>query len=66
MNDVETILAIIASFSLIIFLVAKRKNFAVAILLGSFLLALTNPQKIPGLLADTISDLRVISLIIIV
>lgn len=66
MNDVETILAIIASFSLIIFLVAKRKNFAIAILLGSFLLALTNPQKVPDILLDTVSDPKVISLIIIV
>jgi len=66
MNDWETILAVIASFSLIIFLVAKRKNFAIAILLGSFLLALTNPQKVPDILLDTASDLKVISLIIIV
>ncbi len=66
MNDIETILAIITSFSVIIILVAKRKNFAVAVLLGAFLLALTNPQKIPEVLGDTISDMRVISLIIIV
>lgn len=66
MNDIETILAIITSFSVIIILVAKRKNFAVAVLLGAFLLALTNPQKIPEILGDTISDMRVISLIIIV
>ncbi|KAA0001635.1 MAG: DUF401 family protein [Thermoplasmata archaeon] len=66
MNDIETILAIILSFSLIIALVAKRKNFAIAILLGAFLLALTNPQKIPEILMNTASDLRVISLILIV
>ncbi len=66
MNDVVTIVAVIATFSLIIFLVANRKNFAFAVLLGAFLLSALNPEKMPYLLYKTISDWKVVSLILIV
>ena len=66
MNDVVTIVSIIISFSLIIFLVANRKNFALSVLLGAFLLSSLHPEKLPDLLYKTVSDWKVLSLILIV
>jgi integral membrane protein (TIGR00529 family) len=66
MSDIVTVLAVIVSFSVIITLIAKRKNFALVILLGCLLLAAVKPQKIPDVLVDTISDMNIISLILIV
>jgi len=65
MNEYLPLLLVI-SFGVIIFLVAKRKNFAVAIFAGAFILSISIPGKIVDILIKTALDYRVISLMAIV
>ncbi len=57
---------LLISFGTIIYLVATKRNFAIAIIAGSLILAISIPEKIPSILIDTIKDFRTIALIIIV
>ncbi|MEA2054547.1 MAG: DUF401 family protein [Candidatus Thermoplasmatota archaeon] len=67
MNDAISIAALVLSFSVIIYLVANKKNFGVAMIAGALLLGvLTNPEKIPKIFYDSITDWKVDSLIVIV
>ena len=54
------------SFSTIIFLIANKKNFGVAMLAGSIILAIAIPDKIGNVFIATITDFKVIALMIIV
>ncbi len=62
----KELILLFISFGVIIYLVASKKNFAVAMIAGSLILALSIPEKIPNILFETIKDFRTISLIIIV
>jgi len=66
MNENYLLILLLLSFAVIIFLVAKRKNFAIAIFAGAFLLSVSIPDKIIDVLLKTIADYRVISLMAIV
>ncbi len=54
------------SFSTIIFLIANKKNFGIAMLTGSLILAIAIPYKILDVFIATITDFKVIALMIIV
>ncbi len=67
MNDAVSVAALILSFSVIIYLVANKKNFGVAMIVGALILGLlSNPEKMPQVFYDTIADWRVDTLVIIV
>jgi hypothetical protein len=67
MNDAVPVIALILSFAVVIYLVANKKNFGVAMILGALILALfSNPGKVPQTFYNTITDWRVDTLIIIV
>ena len=66
MSDYLLILLLILAFGIIIAMVASRKNFALAILTGSLILAASIPHKLPEIVAKTASDFKVIALIAIV
>jgi len=66
MSEGYLFLLLILSFTVIISLVAKRKNFALAIFSGSFILSLSILDRIGEILWKTVTDYRVISLMLIV
>ncbi len=66
MSDYFLIFLLLVAFAIIIAMVASRKNFAIAILTGSLIMAASIPQKIPDIIVKTASDFRVIALIAIV
>ncbi len=60
------LLSILISFSVIIFLVAKRKNFALSIFAGITILSIFDYKNLPENLYKTATDWTVIALIIII
>ena len=67
MNDAISVLALIASFSVIIYLVANKKNFGPAMIAGALILGiLSAPEKVPQTFYNTIIDWGVDTLVIIV
>lgn len=67
MSDLVSVAALLISFSVIIVLVASRKNFGVAMVLGSLLLGLlARPEEIPRILYETVTDWQVLTLVAIV
>ncbi|HEC82784.1 MAG TPA: DUF401 family protein [Thermoplasmatales archaeon] len=66
MNDYLLITLLIISFGVIIWMVASRKEFSLAIIVGTLLMAISIPEKIPDILLKTATDYKVISLIAIV
>ncbi|HDS58880.1 MAG TPA: DUF401 family protein [Thermoplasmatales archaeon] len=67
MSDLLSVAALVLSFSVIIVLVANRKNFGLAMLGGAFLLGLLSaPREVPRVLWETITDWRVATLAVIV
>ncbi|HHH78336.1 MAG TPA: DUF401 family protein [Thermoplasmatales archaeon] len=67
MNDAISVLALIASFSVIIYLVANKKNFGLAMIAGALILGiLSAPEKVPQTFYNTIIDWKVDTLVIIV
>lgn len=66
MNDYALIILLIISFGVIIWMVANRKEFSLAIIIGAMLMAISIPKKIPDILLKTATDYKVISLIAIV
>ncbi|MCD6330843.1 MAG: DUF401 family protein [Thermoplasmata archaeon] len=66
MNDYFLLALLIISFGIIIALVANRKNFAVAILLGSIILSISIPEKFLSIVVKTATDFKVLALIAIV
>jgi len=64
--NIVALLLFIASFSIIVFLIANKKNFGMAMITGAFLLSLSIPSKMPSVLLQTITDFKVIALMIIV
>ena len=65
MNLFALILFII-SFSTIVILISNKKNFGVAMLIGSAILAIAISYKIWNVFIETITDFKVIALMIIV
>mgnify|MGYP000686900515 CR=1 FL=1 len=66
MNDYLLILLLAISFGTIIAMVASRKNFSIAIIIGSLILAIAVPTEFPDIVAKTAMDYKVIALIFIV
>jgi len=66
MNNLFILLSILASFSVIIFLVSKRKNFAVSVFAGIIILSIFDYKNLPENLYKTATDWTVIALIIII
>jgi len=67
MNEIVSLIALILSFSIIISLVANKKNFGVAMILGAIILGLlSNPEKFLQTFYETITDWKVGTLVIIV
>jgi hypothetical protein len=67
MSDLLSLAALLLSFSVIIVLVANKKNFGVAMVLGALLLGLlARPADIPTILYETITDWQVLTLVAIV
>ncbi len=67
MNDAVSVIALVLSFSVIIYLVANKKNFGIAMIAGAIILGLlSNPERMPQTFYDTITDWRVDTLIVIV
>ena len=67
MNELASLSGLIISFSLIIFLVANKKNFGVAMILGALILGiLSNPDRLAQTFYETIADWEVDTLIVIV
>jgi len=67
MNEIQPILALILSFSIIIVLVANKKNFGAAMLGGALLLGLLSRiEDVPHVILDTLTDLDVLALVVIV
>jgi integral membrane protein (TIGR00529 family) len=67
MNELVSLSGLIISFSLIIFLVANKKNFGVAMILGALILGiLSNPYRLAQTFYETIADWEVDTLIVIV
>ena len=67
MNELVSLSGLIISFSLIIFLVANKKNFGVAMILGALILGiLSNPDRLAQTFYETIADWEVDTLIVIV
>jgi len=66
MNDYFLLALLIISFGIIIALVANRKNFAIAILLGSIILSMSIPDKFLNIVIKTATDFKVLALIAIV
>ncbi|MEM1514182.1 MAG: DUF401 family protein [Candidatus Thermoplasmatota archaeon] len=66
MNNLAILLSITISFSAIVFLVAKRKNFAVSIFAGIVILSIVDYKNLPTNLYRTATDWTVIALIIII
>ncbi len=66
MNEVLSYLLLIAGFSIIVILVSRRKNFGASMIAGSIIFALSMPDKIVGIFISTITDWKVIALMIIV
>ncbi len=67
MSDLLSLAALLISFSVIIVLVANKKNFGVAMVLGALLLGLlARPADIPTILYETITDWQVLTLVAIV
>lgn len=66
MNDYLLIALLIVSFGVIIWMVANRKEFSLAIIIGALLMAISIPEKIPDIFLKTATDYKVISLIAIV
>jgi len=67
MSEIILIIALVLSFSVIIALVANKKNFGVAMILGAIILGLlSNPEKLLQTFYETITDWRVDTLVIIV
>ena len=67
MSEIISLIALVLSFSVIIALVANKKNFGVAMILGAIILGLlSNPEKLLQTFYETITDWRVDTLVIIV
>ena len=67
MSEIISLIALVLSFSVIIALVANKKNFGVAMILGAIILGLlSNPEKLLQTFYGTITDWRVDTLVIIV
>ena len=67
MNDLVSLAALLISFSVIIVLVARRKNFGLSMILGALLLGLlAKPTEIPSILYETVTDWQVLTLVAIV
>ncbi len=66
MNENTTYILLVISFSIIVFLISKRKNFGAAMIIGSLILAISIPDKILDVFITTITDFKVIALMIIV
>ncbi len=67
MSELLSLAALAISFSVIIVLVANRKNFGVAMVLGALLLGLlARPAEVPGILYETVTDWQVLTLVAIV
>ncbi|MFO8133056.1 MAG: DUF401 family protein [Thermoplasmatota archaeon] len=67
MNELVSLAALLISFSVIIVLVANKKNFGVAMVLGALLLGLlARPERIPNIVYETATDWQVITLVAIV
>ncbi len=64
--NIMALLLFIASFSIIVFLIANKKNFGMAMIAGAMLLSLSIPSKMPVVFLQTITDFKVIALMIIV
>jgi hypothetical protein len=65
-NDAALVLLLGLVFGIIILLVASRKNFAGAIILGSLTLALAFPEQVPDIFVETLTDVSVLELVAIV
>ena len=61
-----TLFLFIVAFSTIIILIANKKNFGVAMLIGSLILSISIPDRIYGIFISTITNFTVIALMIIV
>lgn len=67
MSALVSLAALLVSFSVIILLIARRKNFGVAMVLGALLLGvLAGPEDVPRILYDTVTDWQVLTLVAIV
>ncbi|MCD6513257.1 MAG: DUF401 family protein [Thermoplasmata archaeon] len=66
MDEMLSYLLLIISFSLIVFLISRKKNFGASMIAGSIIFALSMPDKILDVLITTITDAKVIALMIIV
>lgn len=66
MNEAILLALLIFSFGVIIAMVASKKNFAVAILLGSLILGLAITDQVAHVFMETATDASVLSLIAIV
>lgn len=67
MNDAVSVLALILSFSLIIYLISNKKNFGLAMIAGALILGLiASPERLAQTFYDTITDAGVETLVIIV
>ena len=66
MDENTTYILLIISFSIIVFLISRRKNFGVAMIIGSLILAISIPDKILDVFITTLTDFKVIALMIIV
>jgi len=67
MSEIISLIALILSFSVIIYLVANKKNFGVAMIFGAIILGLlSNPGKLLQTFYETITDWKVDTLVIIV
>lgn len=66
MNEVILLALLICAFGVIIAMVAGKKNFAVAIFLGSLILGLAVADEMPSIFVETATDTRVLSLVGIV
>jgi|Deesub1362A_J573_1020465.scaffolds.fasta_scaffold01529_8 hypothetical protein len=66
MNEYLLILLLLFSFGTIIAMVANRKDFGLAIIIGCLILAASIPEELPDIFVKTITDYKVMALITIV
>ena len=67
MNDAVSVLALVLSFSVIIYLISNKKNFGLAMIAGALILGLiSSPERLAQTFYDTITDVVVDTLVIIV
>jgi len=67
MSEIISLIALLLSFSVIIYLVANKKNFGISMIFGAIILGLlSNPGKLLQTFYETITDWKVDTLVIIV